>query len=145
MVTVSLIISILSFLFGAFIYFRHDKKLKEQARILYGYQIENMRKEAVEQQKAELRASLTNVANIGSSVGSYSGTLVIKNYGKGKACRVSIKSRMNLPWQTNEDFLPGEQKEYPVSWDFGHGNTHVWVSWTDETGKQQERQFPLSY
>lgn len=143
MAVASLIIAILSLLFGAFTYFRHDRKLKEQQRIINEYQIAKLQKESTELLKAELRASLTKVASVGSCVGMYSGTLVIKNYGKGTARRVSIKGRINLPWLTNEDFVPGEQKEYPVEWNFGHGNTDVQLSWTDDSGERQERKCSL--
>lgn len=148
MAIASLIIAILSFLFGAFIYFRYDKKLKEQERILNKYQIEKMQKEAVDQQKAEVRASITKVSNLGLGIGSYGGTLIIKNFGKGTAHSVFIRNlshrhdRINLPVLTHEDFLPGEQKEYPVNWGFG-GTTDVLLSWTDNSGERQERKYSL--
>lgn len=149
MAVASLIIAILSFLFMAFIYFRYDKKLKEQERILNKYQIEKMQKETVYQQKAEVRASITKVSNSGLGIGSYCGTLIIKNYGKGTAHRVFIKNlshghdRINLPVLTNEDFLPGEQKEYPVDGGFGIRKTDALLSWTDDSGERQERKCSL--
>lgn len=149
MAVASLIIAILSFLFMAFIYFRYDKKLKEQERILNMYQIEKMQKETVDQQRAEVRASIAKMSNSGLGIGPYCGTLIIKNYGKGTAWRVFIRSlshghdRINLPVLTNEDLLPGEQKEYSVNLGLGCGKTDVQLSWTDDSGERQERKCSL--
>lgn len=74
MIIASFIIAVLSLLFTAFTYFKHDKKLKEQQTIINEYEISKMQKEIVEQKKADVLAFITNVSGMENS----SGTLVVK-------------------------------------------------------------------
>lgn len=141
MAIASLIIALISLLFGAFTYFRHDRKLKEQQRIINAYQITKLQREIGEAKKAEVRATVVNR----SESGIYSGTLLIKNYGKGAASNVYFTRRSYgnkgsfLPTLTYPQLLPQEQQETPLSWGFGFGgNVEVILSWTDESGERRE-------
>ena len=74
MAIASLIIAIVSLLFGVYTYFRHDKKLKEQQHIINEYKITKLKYEITEAKKAMVRASVINV----SGTCPWTGTLVIK-------------------------------------------------------------------
>ena len=142
MAAASLIIAILSLLLGAFTYFRHDRKLKEQQKIINEYQITKLQREIGEAKKAEVKATVINV----SGSGNYTGTLVIKNYGKGTACNVrfsrcsSEHRKRYIPSLSYTQLLPQEQQETPLQWGFedgGGGNINVILSWTDESGERR--------
>lgn len=142
MAIASLIIALISLLFGAFTYFRHDRKLKEQQKIINEYQITKLQREIGEAKKAEVKATVVNISHVG---GSFSGTLLIKNYGKGAASNVYFTRRSFgnkgsfLPSLTYPQLLPQEQQETPLSWGFGFGgNVEVILSWTDESGERRE-------
>ena len=141
MAVTSLIIAILSLLFGAFTYFRHDRKLKEQQKIINEYQIMKLQREIGEAKKAEVRATVVNRSLIGSS---FSGTLLIKNYGKGVATHVLFRTiqyrhSLSLPSITYSQLLPQEQQETPLTWVFGGGGSiDVLLSWNDESGERRE-------
>lgn len=141
MAVTSLIIAILSLLFGAFTYFRHDRKLKEQQKIINEYQIMKLQREIGEAKKAEVRATVVNRSHIGSS---FSGTLLIKNYGKGVATHVLFRAiqycpNLSLPSVTYSQLLPQEQQETPLTWVFGGGGSiDVLLSWNDESGERRE-------
>lgn len=141
MAVTSLIIAILSLLFGAFTYFRHDRKLKEQQKIINEYQITKLQREIGEAKKAEIKATIINRSDSG---GCYSGTLLIKNYGKGVATHVLFRTiqyrhSLSLPSITYSQLLPQEQQETPLTWVFGGGGSiDVLLSWNDESGERRE-------
>ena len=141
MAVTSLIIAILSLLFGAFTYFRHDRKLKEQQKIINEYQITKLQREIGEAKKAEIKATIINRSDSG---GCYSGTLLIKNYGKGVATHVLFRTiqyrhSLSLPSITYSQLLPQEQQETPLTWEFGGGGSiDVLLSWNDESGERRE-------
>lgn len=141
MAIASLIIALISLLFGAFTYFRHDRKLKEQQKIINEYQITKLQREIGEAKKAEVRATVVNWSHTGNS---FSGTLLIKNYGKGVATHVLFRAiqyqpNLSLPSVTYSQLLPQEQQETPLSWIFGGGGSiDVLLSWTDESGEHRE-------
>ena len=141
MAVTSLIIAILSLLFGAFTYFRHDRKLKEQQKIINEYQIMKLQREIGEAKKAEVRATVVNRSHIGSS---FSGTLLIKNYGKVVATHVLFRAiqycpNLSLPSVTYSQLLPQEQQETPLTWVFGGGGSiDILLSWNDESGERRE-------
>lgn len=142
MAIASLIIAIFSLLFGAYTYFKHDKKLKEQQQIINKYQIIRLQKEIDESKKAMVRASVINI----SGTCPWTGTLVIKNYGKATAynlyfTRLSYGSKGScLPSPLFlKQLLPQEQQEYPLSWGFGFGgDIDVRLTWTDESGENRQ-------
>ena len=142
MAIASLIIAIVSLLFGVYTYFRHDKKLKEQQHIINEYQITKLKYEITEAKKAMVRASVINV----SGTCPWTGTLVIKNYGKAIAhniyfTRLSYGTKGScLPSSLFlKQLLPQEQQEYPLSWGFGFGgDIGIRLGWTDESGEQQQ-------
>ena len=143
MAIASLIIALISLLFGAFTYFRHDRKLKEQQRTINEYQIAKLQKESADQQRADVRVSIINV----SGMETKTGTLVIKNVGKGVANNVQFiglssgEKAMCLPILTNDRLLSQDQIEFPISWAFDGRvddgiNVKLW--WRDESGERRE-------
>lgn len=146
MAIASLIIALISLLFGAFTYFRHDRKLKEQQKIINEYQITKLQREIGEAKKAEVRATVVNKSHTGNS---FSGTLLIKNYGKGIATHVLLRTiqyrhSLSLPSVTYSQLLPQEQQETSLSWIFGGGGSiDVLLSWTDESGEHRENRHTI--
>lgn len=139
----SLIISIAALLFSGYVYIAHDRKLKQQQKILNAYQIEAMEKDKTEQKKAEVRVSLTN-KQFSNSYSYWSGIMVIKNYGKAVAHHVRIDKWGKRDFRGFENFtclqlLPQETQEVPVTWLMHDcGELQVTVFWNDEYSKNRE-------
>lgn len=72
---IGLIISITAILVSLFTYFKHDRKLKEQSKILNDYYIKRITQEQIDSKKAIIEASVITGEN---------GTRIIKVCNKGK-------------------------------------------------------------
>lgn len=59
METLELIISAAVFLVGILIYFAHDRKLKQQERLINSYQLKQLREEEQANKKADIRAEIS--------------------------------------------------------------------------------------
>ena len=136
MEVVNLIVGICALLFTAGVYFIHDRKLKQQQKILNEYQLK-----VVEQnKKAEVRATIINRQS--DRLGNRSGTLVIKNYGKATAYNVRFKRKNEMYsdifdscWDYPQ-LLPGESQEKHV--ECRTGEQTAIVTWDDEFGKNRQ-------
>lgn len=86
-----IIISILALSFSMFTYFKHDKKIKQQSKLLNNYHLERIEKEKEEEKKAKIEAFV---------VKEHNGTRTIKVYNKGK----SIANNVNVIIPENEGY-----------------------------------------
>ncbi len=86
-----IIISILALSFSTFTYFKHDKKIKQQSKLLNNYHLEKIEKEKEEEKKAKIEAFV---------VKEHNGTRTIKVYNKGK----SIANNVNVIIPENEGY-----------------------------------------
>ena len=77
----SLIISILAIIGTLYTYIRHDKKIKEQERILNEYQIEKIKAEKDESKKALIKGNIVKYEK---------GKRVLKVFNAGKAAAYNI-------------------------------------------------------
>lgn len=85
------VLSILALFFSAFIYIRHDKKIKHQSKLLNEYHLEKIEKEKEEQKKALIEAFV---------VKGQKGTRTIKVYNKGQ----SIAKNVNVIIPENDGY-----------------------------------------
>lgn len=135
---VNLIIGICALSFAIGVYIVHDRKLKQQQKVLNEYQLE-----VIEQnKKAEVRASITNKQS--DNFGNVSGTLVIKNYGKATAYNVRLECECKRDFYAfvngcgYSQLQPQESQEKPVArrWNAGR-DVKIIVTWDDESGKNR--------
>lgn len=138
---ISLIVGICALLFAIGVYIIHDRKLKQQQKILNEYQLKVLEQNIAEQKKAEVRVAIINKQCDHS--GNTSGTLIIKNYGKATAYNVRFEREYKRDvyafdscWGGYSQLLPQESQEKYVkySWDTG-GQVEAVVTWDDESGK----------
>ena len=73
---IGIIISFLALLFSGFTYFVHDKKIKQQSRLINQYQLETILREKEERKKAIIEADV---------IKELKGNRKIKVYNKGKS------------------------------------------------------------
>lgn len=85
------VLSILALIFSAFIYIKHDIKIKRQSKLLNEYQLEKIEKEKEEQKKALIEAFV---------VKGQKGNRTIKVYNKGK----SIAKNVNVIIPENDGY-----------------------------------------
>ncbi len=78
---VGLIISVIAILLSLFTYFKHDRKIKEQSKLLNEYNIEKITKERIDSQKAIIEANV---------ISGEKGTRIIKVYNKGKSLAKNV-------------------------------------------------------
>lgn len=90
MALAGLLISILAISFSLYAYFVHDKKIKDQTKLINDYQLQKIEKESIEEKKAILKTEIEVVDN-GNKV------LVISNVGK------SIANDIDVTFSENED------------------------------------------
>ena len=135
----SFVISVVALLFAIGVYIAHDRKLKQQQKVLNEYQLK-----VVEQnKKAEVRAAITNKQSDHS--GNRSGTLVIKNYGKATAYNVRFEREYKRDFYAFDScygypqLLPQEFQEKYVEcqWNTG-GRIEAIITWDDESGKNRK-------
>ena len=137
---VSLVVGICALIFSIGVYVIHDRKLKQQQKIIYEYQLRVIEKEFDEHNKAEVRASIINRQCDHS--GNRSGTFIIKNYGKATAYNVrfsrdykinfyAVDSRMFYHQLLSEE---AQETYFECQWNTG-GRIDAVVTWDDESGK----------
>ncbi len=88
---VGIIISILALSLSIFTYLKHDKKIKQQSKMLNKYHLEKIEKEKEEEQKARIEAFVVKEYNV---------TRTIKIYNKGK----SIANNVNVIIPENDGY-----------------------------------------
>ena len=139
---ISLIVGICALLFAISVYIIHDRKLKQQQKILNEYQLNVLEQNIAEQKKAEVRVAIINKQSDHS--GNRSGTLIIKNYGKATAYNVRFEREYKRDFYAFDScwgysqLLPQETQEEYVEcrWDTG-GRVKAVVTWDDESGKNR--------
>lgn len=85
------VLSILALFFSALIYITHDKKIKQQSKLLNEYQLERIEKEKEAQKKALIEAFV---------VKGQKGNRTIKVYNKGQ----SIAKKVNVIIPENDGY-----------------------------------------
>lgn len=90
MAIAGLVISILAILFTLYTYCKHDKKIKDQTKLINDYQLQKIEKESIEEKKAKIKTEIEVVDN-GNKI------LVISNVGK------SIAKDLDVTFSENED------------------------------------------
>ena len=70
------VLSILALFFSALIYIKHDKKIKQQSKLLNDYHLEKIIKEKEEEKKAIVEANIYS---------GNKGTRIIRIYNRGKS------------------------------------------------------------
>lgn len=86
-----IIIALLALTLSLFTYIKHDLKIKKQDALLKNYQLEKIKVEKEQEQKAIIEANV---------VTDHKGRKIIKVYNKGK----SIAKDVNVILPQNEDF-----------------------------------------
>lgn len=82
MAVAGFIISCLALLWGVFTYCKHDKKIKSQDKIIKQYQIDEIKKQKVDEKKAIIEAHI---------IKGESYKRIIRIYNKGKAIARNVK------------------------------------------------------
>lgn len=131
-------------LFGSFFtYLVHDKKLKKQQAILNELQIKKLQKEIEEETAVEIRPTLINVVK-SMHTNRITGTLSLKNYGKGEAKDVEVyacvnggrHSHFNTKERRIKSLLPGQYEEISMDWGIGDDCIDVLLKWCDAKGME---------
>ncbi|MEG1648298.1 MAG: hypothetical protein RR277_00250 [Rikenellaceae bacterium] len=135
MEVVSLIISILAIFGTLYTYIRHDKKIKEQERILNEYQIEKIKTEKDESKKALIK---------GNVLKSEKGKRTLKVFNAGKAVAFNInleilngnieeKGVLNFHFEPYEMMNPQDSTETSFFLCEGHTPTlKIKFTWEDD-------------
>jgi len=130
---VSIILSLLALAFTGYTYLAHDKKLKEQERLLNDYQLRSLKQGEEENLKAIIRAKA--VKTTGGKR-----TLYIYNAGKTKARNIVIElpvekqvysSSPNFPLMYNE-LLPEAFREVTLFLCEGDDELTLNFTWDDD-------------
>ena len=90
----TLLFSAIALLGSLYTYLLHDKKLKKQQAILNELQIRKLQKEIEEEASVEIRPTLINVVK-SMHTNQITGTVLLKNYGKGEAKDVEVYACVN--------------------------------------------------
>lgn len=130
----SFVFSLIAILGTAFTYFKHDRKIKAQEKLINEYHIKKIEEEKIQETKAIVRATLIT----GSK-----GHRILRVYNKGKAVALNIRLIINdepnylyatnpFPFQLlneneNVDLKMAIHKETPDSISFN-------ILWDDEFG-----------
>jgi len=136
------VVGICALLFSVGLYIVHDRKLKQQQKVLNEYQLK-----VVEQnKKAEVRVAIINKQS--DRLGNKSGTLVIKNYGKATAYNVRIEQELYTEFSVVKHYyqqiLPQEKNETDVKYQWDTDRPVV-VTWDDESGKNRTYKCTLDW
>lgn len=131
----SLLISILALSCSFYTYIRHDKKIKEQERILNEYQIQKNNSEINESKKALIKGNIVKCGN---------GKRILKVFNAGKAIAYNInleildddieqKGVYDLDFETYRMMNPQDYTETNFFLSEGHTQTlNVKFTWKDE-------------
>lgn len=148
----SIIISGLALAVSIYAYFAHDRKLKKQQKLLNELNIQKLKNENQEQQKADVRASLTidrrdpQTMSISNAFVTY-GRLEIKNYGKAPAYHIRVMGEyhrcgLNAP-AIIDKLAPGESRFYNQEWDHYPSGMMAVCSWDDNFAKNRSNEIKL--
>lgn len=145
----SLIVGLCALLFAIGVYVVHDRKLKQQQKILNEYQLKVLTQNIAELQKAVIRVSIKDKQQ--NSSGNWTGTLVIANYGKAPAYNVRFGplrrsfSNFDLESKYYPQLLPQESQETYLSWRWDNcGSKETQVTWDDDSGKNRTHSCTLT-
>lgn len=139
----TLLFSAIALLGSLFTYLVHDKKLKMQQAILNELQIKKLQKEIEEEAVVEIRPTLINVVK-SMHTNRITGTLSLKNYGKGEAKDVEVyacvnggrHSHFNTKERRIKSLLPGQYEEISMDWGIGDGCIEVFLKWCNAKGME---------
>lgn len=139
----TLLFSAIALLGSLFTYLVHDKKLKMQQAILNELQIKKLQKEIEEEAAVEIRPTLINVVK-SMHTNQITGTVLLKNYGKGEAKDVEVyacvnggrHSHFNTKERRIKSLLPGQYEEISMDWGIGDGCIDVLLNWRDAKGME---------
>ena len=137
----SLIVGFCALLFAIGVYVIHDRKLKQQQKILNEYQLKVLTQNIAEQQKAEIRVSIKDKKQ--DSSGNWTGTLIIANYGKAPAYNVRFNQigrsfSYNLESKYYSQLLPQENQETYLYWRWDNCDPkETQVTWDDDSDKNR--------
>ena len=139
----TLLFSAIALLGSLFTYLVHDKKLKSQQAILNELQIRKLQKEIEEEASVEIRPTLINVVK-SMHTNQITGTVLLKNYGKGEAKDVEVyacvnggrHSHFNTKERRIKSLLPGQYEEIFMDWGIGDDCIDVLLKWCDAKGME---------
>ena len=139
----TLLFSAIALLGSLFTYLVHDKKLKKQQAILNELQIRKLQKEIEEETAVEIRPTLINVVK-SMHTNQITGTVLLKNYGKGEAKDVEVyacvnggrHSHFNTKERRIKSLLPGQYEEISMDWGLGDDCIDVLLNWRDAKGME---------
>ena len=139
----TLLFSAIALLGSLFTYLVHDKKLKKQQAILNELQIRKLQKEIEEEASVEIRPTLINVVK-SMHTNQITGTVLLKNYGKGEAKDVEVyacvnggrHSHFNTKERRIKSLLPGQYEEISMDWGLGDDCIDVLLNWRDAKGME---------
>lgn len=131
---IGLFVSVVAIILSLYTYFKHDKIINEQSRILNEYNIEKINKEKIEAKKAIIEAYVIN---------GDKGERIIKVYNKGKAVAENVN--IVLPESKGYkiyknpspiDIRPQNSVEIKLTrFSGGPGKTALTFEWTDDFNK----------
>lgn len=98
---ISFVLSVLAILGSVFIYFYHDKKIKQQEKRLNDYQLKKFEKEDIESKKAQIKGSIKK-----GEKGLR--TLIVFNAGKATAHNIRLEILSDQEGIINLEFIPFE-------------------------------------
>lgn len=140
MEVLGLIISILALAASIFTYLKHDKKLKDQERIINEYHLRQIEKEDLESKQAAIRGTIVK--------GLKSGNRTLKVYNSGRALARNIRIEgldvAGMFHQANTLFPyelmnPQDYTEVFILLANGYPSTiKLKYIWDDESGKDNE-------
>jgi hypothetical protein len=128
---IGLIVSAAAIILSLYTYFKHDKIINEQSKILNEYNIEKINKEKIEDKKAIIEAYVINMDK---------GERIIKVYNKGKAVAKNVNiivpesNGYNVYKNPSPiDIRPQNSVEVKlVRFSGGSGKTDLTFEWTDD-------------
>ena len=130
---ISIVISILAFVFSVMTYFIHDRKIKKQEMLLNEYQLKALAQAENDNKKAILRAKAINI-KVGRCI------VYIINTGKAKARNVMVSlgkedqvfaTSPQMPI-TYDELLPNASREIQLFLSEGDDEITLNYSWDDD-------------
>lgn len=138
---ISLIASVVAVSFSAYVFWVYDRKIKRQLQVLNQYQLEKIKDEKIDKQKAEIRVNLVTRRK-----GGYH-TIKVFNSGKSTAenIRIECKSEDNLVDIQDVSHFPYERlnpqdyTEFSVcNLTFGSRKLKIKTIWNDQIQNDNE-------